>query len=314
MSNVNYNEEFAFKKNIFQELIKLSEKSLYNIKELTRLGLKQTQINQIAINNTINLLIDSDVIILQENKCKALPHSQEKINKLIINQLKRDNVFKEIENVIERDSDGQSFVDSGYLSDKYSGVLPLIEYLGLVEYDKNKKIFYFSEQGKSVCNKPQKTLKELEQDMAAKKERGAEAESYILLLEKKRLKDHQNLSDIKKISDDDVGAGYDIESFQSINSVSIDKFIEVKSYKNTNTFYWSINEIKKAKKLSENYVLVVVNSNKINESSYQPKEIKNPYKFFNMKEVLKSSSRLSDSDDLPQIQGESYSLHSKHLW
>ena len=180
MSNVNYNEEFAFKKNIFQELIKLSEKSLYNIKELTRLGLKQTQINQIAINNTINLLIDSDVIILQENKCKALPHSQEKINKLIINQLKRDNVFKEIENVIERDSDGQSFVDSGYLSDKYSGVLPLTEYLGLVEYDKNKKIFYFSEQGKGVCNKPQKTLKELEQDMAAKKERGAEAESYIL--------------------------------------------------------------------------------------------------------------------------------------
>ena len=314
MSNVNYNEEFAFKKNIFQELIKLSEKSLYNIKELTRLGLKQTQINQIAINNTINLLIDSDVIILQENKCKALPHSQEKINKLIINQLKRDNVFKEIENVIERDSDGQSFVDSGYLSDKYSGVLPLTEYLGLVEYDKNKKIFYFSEQGKGVCNKPQKTLKELEQDMAAKKERGAEAESYILLLEKKRLKDHQNLSEIKKISDDDVGAGYDIESFQSINSVSVDKFIEVKSYKNTNTFYWSINEIKKAKKLSENYVLVVVNSNKINESSYQPKEIKNPYKFFNMKEVLKSSSRLSESDDLPQIQGESYSLHSKHLW
>ena len=70
MSNVNYNEEFAFKKNIFQELIKLSAKSLYNIKELTRLGLKQTQINQIAINNTINLLIDSDVMKLQENKCK----------------------------------------------------------------------------------------------------------------------------------------------------------------------------------------------------------------------------------------------------
>ena len=314
MSNVNYNEEFAFKKNIFQELIKLSAKSLYNVKELTRLGLKQTQINQIAINNTINLLIDSDVIKLQENKCKALPHSQEKINKLIFNQLKRDNVFIEIENVIERDSDGKSFVDSGYLSDKYSGVLPLIEYLGLVEYDKNKKIFYLSEQGKSACNKPKKTLKELEQDMAAKKERGTAAESYILLLEKKRLKDHHNFSDIKKISDDDVSAGYDIESFQSMDSIKIDKFIEVKSYKNTNTFYWSINEINKAKKLSENYVLVVVDSNKINESSYQPTEIKNPYKFFNMKEMLKVNSRLSDSDDLPQIQGESYSIHSKHLW
>ena len=53
------------------------------------------------------------------------------------------------------------------------------------------------------------------------------------------------------------------------------------------------------------YTIVVVNYNKIKDEEYQPKEISNPYIFFNMKEVLKGNSRLSDSDDLPQIQGES---------
>ena len=58
MNNANYNKEFAFARNIIQELIKLSEKGLYSIDELSRLGFKQTQINQLAIANTVNLLID----------------------------------------------------------------------------------------------------------------------------------------------------------------------------------------------------------------------------------------------------------------
>ena len=99
-----------------------------------------------------------------------------------------------------------------------------------------------------------------------------------------------------------------------MGSVKLDKFIEVKSYKETKTFYWSVNEIKVARNLADKYTIVVVNYNKIKDEEYQPKEISNPYIFFNMKEVLKGNSRLSDSDDLPQIQGESYSLHSKHLW
>ena len=314
MNNANYNKEFAFARNIIQELIKLSEKGLYSINELSRLGFKQTQINQLAISNTVNLLIDSEVISIKDSKCRAKLYSEEKIKELILSQLKKDNIFEVIEEEIEKDSEGQLFINSINLIEKYRGVLTLVQYLGLAKYNNNKRIFYLSESGKKTCSRRIKTLKELEKDLVAKKERGAEAEKYVLLLEKNRLKNHPNFSEIRQISDDNVGAGYDIESFQSMDSVKLDKFIEVKSYKETKIFYWSVNEIKVARNLADKYTIVVVNYNKINEEGYQPKEISNPYIFFNMKEVLKGNSRLSDSDDLPQIQGESYSLHSKHLW
>ena len=314
MNNANYNKEFAFARNIIQELIKLSEKGLYSINELSKLGFKQTQINQLAIANTVNLLIDSEVISIKDSKCRAKLYSEEKIKELILSQLKKDNIFEVIEEEVEKDSEGQLFINSINLIEKYRGVLPLVQYLGLAKYNNNKRIFYLSESGKKTCSRKIKTLKELEKDLVAKKERGAEAEKYVLLLEKNRLKNHPNFSEIRQISDDNVGAGYDIESFQSMDSVKLDKFIEVKSYKETKTFYWSVNEIKVARNLADKYTIVVVNYNKINEEVYQPKEISNPYIFFNMKEVLKGSSRLSDSDDLPQIQGESYSIHSKHLW
>ena len=312
MKNANYNKEFAFERKILHELLMLSEKGLYNVRELSRLGFKQTQINQLAIANTINLLIDAEVIFINDSKCQAKIHPEDKIKELILTQLKKDNILAVIEEEVEKDSEGQLFINSINLIEKYRGVLPLIQYLGLVKYDNNKRIFYLSESGKKSCTRKIKTLEELEEDLAAKKERGAEAEKYVLLLEKNRLKNHPNFSEIKKISDDNVGAGYDIESFQSMDSVKVDKFIEVKSYKDTKTFYWSVNEIKVARNLADKYTILVVNYNKIKDEAYKPKEISNPYKFFNMKEVFKSNSRLSDSNDF-QIQVESYSFHSKHF-
>jgi len=314
MSNVNYNKEFAFKKNVFLELIKIAAKGLYNFDELSHLGFKQTQISQLAIRNTINLLIDSGAIVSNDSKFQALPLNEEKLKALIIRKLTKDSVLKVLEDEVEKDDEKRHYINPINLFEKYRGVLALIEYLGLVKYNNTQKVFYLTQAGKKSCCRQKKTLVDLEKDLAAKKVRGMEAENYILLREQERLKNHSKFYEIKKISDDDVAAGYDIQSFQSMSSKTIDKFIEVKSYKDTHTFYWTANEIKGAKISAEKYAVVIVNYNKMNDKKYNPKEIYNPYKFFNMKEILKNNSMSSDLSVTPNIQAELFSFYSTHIW
>ena len=79
------------------------------------------------------------------------------------------------------------------------------------------------------------------------------------------------------ISEEFVNAGYDIESFNASDSISIDRFIEVKSYDGEKSFFWSKNEIDKAKELKDRYFLYLVNRKQIGIPSYKPHIIQNPY-------------------------------------
>ena len=83
---------------------------------------------------------------------------------------------------------------------------------------------------------------------------------------------------IEKISDLNVSAGYDVVSLQSNKSTEIDKFIEVKSYSDKPSFYWSVNEVKKAKQEKNRYFLYLVNRNEIDNNGYNPVMIQDPYK------------------------------------
>ena len=308
MNSVNYNASFAHDRNIFLELVKLSKNGLYTIDELAELGLKQTQNKKSDIKNSIHLLIESNILCLEESKCRSLVYSEKDIKKSIINYLKSINILEYIEGQIELDIDKKAFINPINLFDKYSGILVLMKYLNLVDYEAGKKLFYLNEYGSSICLRKKKTLHELEIDLSAQKERGIIAENYILNREQARLNKHPLFSEIKKISDYDVGAGYDIESFKSLKSKKIDKFIEVKSFKGKKTFHWSINEINKAEKLLDNYSLVIVDSDKINESSYRPKEITNPYKLFNMEQIKKNHSKLLLPSNIIELHIDSFSF------
>jgi uncharacterized protein DUF3883 len=308
MSYANYNTEFAFKKNIFTELVTLAAKGLYNFEELRRLGYKHSQLNMLGIGNTINLLVDSDVIHIKDGKCHAELHTEIALNELIFNNLNKDKIFEAIQSEIEEDENQKQYLDPINFLDSYSGVLALIEHLGFVKYDSSRRIFYLTHAGYRVCSKRKKSQLELEKDLAAKKEMGTQGERYILDREQVRLNAHPKFEEIKRVSDDDVGAGYDIESFKSISSPTIDNFIEVKTFKDTYEFHWSINEVKTAEKLGERYKIVLVNFNKINDDNYQPKEIINPYKFFEMKNVIKKILIPSNSSF---IQPESFLINFK---
>ena len=100
--------------------------------------------------------------------------------------------------------------------------------------------------------------KKIEQDG----ELGREAEEWVLGYEKRRLSRHVLIDHIRRVSDEDVSAGYDLVSFSALTKLAFDRFIEVKSYSHEPRFFWSKNEIEKAKKFGERYILMLVEPQK----------------------------------------------------
>lgn len=85
-------------------------------------------------------------------------------------------------------------------------------------------------------------------------------------------------SDIEWIATYDASAGFDIMSFQTHNSCSYDRFIEVKAYSgDIPYFYWSRNEVREAKFRGSQYFLYLVNVEEIENPGYKPIIICNPY-------------------------------------
>jgi len=120
------------------------------------------------------------------------------------------------------------------------------------------------------------TLEELRNRQEAQNERGLKAEEFIKKYEQDRLPSKANR--IKRISDIDVTAGYDIISFVDVGSEAYDRFIEVKSYLGKERFFWSENESDVAKEKGDKYVLCLVDYEKIEEPGYKPLFIVDPYK------------------------------------
>jgi hypothetical protein len=106
---------------------------------------------------------------------------------------------------------------------------------------------------------------------------GDEAEKFVLLYEKKRLSAHPNYDLIEIISEYDVEAGYDIVSYENMSSSELDRFIEVKSFAGIPNFYWSYNEMVKARIKGDMYFLYLVDRNQMKNSGYTPIIIQNPH-------------------------------------
>lgn len=119
------------------------------------------------------------------------------------------------------------------------------------------------------------TLDELKRRQEEQSRRGLEAEEFVLAFEMNRLPEQARR--IKRISDFDVAAGYDIVSFSSQSATCHDRFIEVKTYIGEPHFYWSENEVDIAKIKGIEYVLCLVDYNRMKESGYQPNFYPDPY-------------------------------------
>ena len=120
----------------------------------------------------------------------------------------------------------------------------------------------------------QLSLEQLKKQLERNELVGEKAELFVLKYEKKRL--GLPLSEkVRRISEIDVTAGYDIVSFDSPQSQEPDRFIEVKAVSSAG-FYWSKNEYEIAKLHGEKYFLYLVDLSKIADEEYGPVVIANP--------------------------------------
>jgi len=136
---------------------------------------------------------------------------------------------------------------------------------------------YVIDRLKKVSKKRKISLTKLKELQDLQDKYGNEAESFVLNFEMNRLHNHPSKIDIKIISEDFSNAGYDIESFNSVDSIVNDKFIEVKSCNGNLTFFWSRNEIEVAKELGDSYFIYLINRELINKKNYKPYIIQNPF-------------------------------------
>lgn len=126
--------------------------------------------------------------------------------------------------------------------------------------------------------KKQISLEDLKKALEQKQQHGEEAERYVFQFEKRRLNNKEGIDWVAEYS---VSDGFDIASFNSKDSVVLDRFIEVKSYsKDKPHFYWSRNEIDCARIKGNDYYLYLVDRSRILLSNYEPLIISNPYKHF----------------------------------
>jgi hypothetical protein len=122
---------------------------------------------------------------------------------------------------------------------------------------------------------------------------GAEAEEFVLQYELKRLKNHPCKEQIKRISEIDVAAGYDIVSFNEIKSEVPDRFVEVKSFVGTPSFYWTKNELDTAKAKSGSYFLYLVDRDGCSTAGYEPIIVQDPFSMvYESQEWVKSPTVL----------------------
>jgi hypothetical protein len=139
-------------------------------------------------------------------------------------------------------------------------------------YDISELLSQFLHRPGLVKKLSQKRLKEI---LVAEEKMGEIGEQFVLEYERKRL--GLPLSPkIKQVSLIDVSSGFDIASFNSLNSSEHDRFIEVKTYKGEPHFHWSRNEKTKASILRDHYYIYLVDYDRIDQHEYIPQMIQDP--------------------------------------
>ena len=126
-------------------------------------------------------------------------------------------------------------------------------------------------------------IEELRRSIEQNQIHGEEAEKFVLEFEKDRLNGEKEIDWVAEYSTSD---GYDIASYETVNSKAHDRFIEVKSYSGQPYFFWSRNEIDIARIKKSNYYLYLVDRSRMNSSGYVPIIIQDPYN-----NVLKNKSK-----------------------
>lgn len=268
--------------------------------------------NRCALENSITLNCPSAVAFFEylrlvdttSDTVMPLPELDTlaaKSNGEIIEQLAAMSINRLVEEgIFDKDATGFD-AEKGHLTIKrsafplaYAAVRNFLTMAGALDKEENGEICvagnYESDWTEQLRNRRKKfTLEQLLKQQEDQSRRGLEAEEFVLGLEKKRLP--ELAQKIKRISDFDVAAGYDIVSYENNGSEQYDRFIEVKCYMGSPHFFWSENESDVARIKADKYILCLVDYLRMGEPGYQPEFIRNPYEaIFDSDEWLVNAS------------------------
>lgn len=232
------------------------------------------------------------VIPLQELNIIAAKSNKEIVSQLAtlcVNRLVEEGIFDE--NATGFDSEkGRLTVKRSAFPLEYAAIRNFLIMIGALDKEENGEICvtenYESNWVEQLRNRRRKvTMEQLLKQQEEQSKRGLEAEEFVLKIERLRLP--ELAQKIKRISDIDVAAGYDIVSYENNDSEHYDRFIEVKCYIGSLHFFLSENELDIAKIKADKYILCLVDYLKMKEPGYQPEFIRNPYeRIFNSDEWL----------------------------
>lgn len=150
---------------------------------------------------------------------------------------------------------------------EFSGLRNLLISLDFIKAYPDKRTFLISEEYRHIYAEiiahKSLSLDEFLKIVQKRNRLGSAAELEALKYEKNRLSRYPLLVDkIEHVSPKNVGAGYDIKSYDKSLDESgqpIPRYIEVKAVSPMNyDFYWSKNEIDKAKDFRHNYYLYLI--------------------------------------------------------
>lgn len=227
-------------------------------------------------------VMDNVIIPTEEMMQLSGKNKEDIINiiiKLCLSNMVEDGIFSQESLGFDTDKGHLSIKRSAFPLE-YAAIRNFLTVAGALEKEHNGEICvtdsYENIFAKDLKSYRQKlTLEELLKQKEEQSQRGLEAEEFVLELERNRLP--LKAYKIKRISDFDVAAGYDIVSYDSNESMKYDRFIEVKCYLGKPHFYWSENECDTARQKGSKYILCLVDYTRIKEPGYNPQYIRNPY-------------------------------------
>lgn len=227
-------------------------------------------------------VMDNVIIPTEEMMQLSGKNKEDIINiiiKLCLSNMVEDGIFSQESLGFDTDKGHLSIKRSAFPLE-YAAIRNFLTVAGALEKEHNGEICvtdsYENTFAKDLKSYRQKlTLEELLKQKEEQSQRGLEAEEFVLELERNRLP--LKAYKIKRISDFDVAAGYDIVSYDSNESMKYDRFIEVKCYLGKPHFYWSENECDTARQKGSKYILCLVDYTRIKEPGYTPQYIRNPY-------------------------------------
>lgn len=158
----------------------------------------------------------------------------------------------------------------------YRTFLSVLQKLRLIETFGRKGFVVVSNYSiaKKILERPLKKIsqKDFDYELEQRKIRGNKAELFVMNFEEAKLKKTDYSP--RRVSQENVGLGYDIESYETDGT---NLFIEVKSLKNSKMFYWSKNEIEVSRRLGKHYLIYTIQFNKESEPVKIKELIIDPY-------------------------------------